>query len=128
MSKVQLLPGTAGTYSFFCPGCGTWHTVHTKNEGFEHPVWGVNGDIDKPTFSPSLLTVHYMGMVPADENKSHYKGQRELRCHSFIRNGRIEYLQDCDHGLAGQTVEMVDLPLECPQKPFDHGKESDNTD
>lgn len=27
-------------------------------------------------------------------------------CHSFVRDGRIEFLSDCTHALAGQTVEL----------------------
>ena len=27
-------------------------------------------------------------------------------CHSFVRDGRIEFLSDCTHELAGQTVEL----------------------
>lgn len=96
MPKVKLLPGTAGTYYFYCPGCKTEHTIHTKDEGFSHPIWGFNGDVNKPTFTPSLLSIHY-------------SPEGEKRCHSFIRDGKIEYLQDCDHALAGKTVEMEDM-------------------
>jgi hypothetical protein len=32
------------------------------------------------------------------------------RCHSFVRNGRIEFLGDCTHALASQTVDLPDLP------------------
>ena len=53
--KVQLLPGTAGVYAFYCPGCGKKHTVFTKDEGFKHPIWGFNGDMDKPTFTPLCM-------------------------------------------------------------------------
>jgi len=49
--------------------------------------------MDKPTFAPSLLC---NGHDPA------------LRCHSFVRDGRIEFLPDCQHALAGQTVELPD--------------------
>ena len=31
------------------------------------------------------------------------------RCHSFVREGRIEFLSDCTHALAGQTVELPDF-------------------
>lgn len=30
-------------------------------------------------------------------------------CHSFIRDGRIEFLSDCTHALAGQTVDLPDI-------------------
>jgi hypothetical protein len=29
-------------------------------------------------------------------------------CHSFIIDGRIQFLGDCDHELASQTVEIPD--------------------
>lgn len=33
----------------------------------------------------------------------------EKRCHSWVTEGRIEFLADCTHSMAGQTV---DLPAE----------------
>jgi hypothetical protein len=30
-------------------------------------------------------------------------------CHSFVRDGRIEFLSDCTHSLAGQTVELPEI-------------------
>jgi hypothetical protein len=29
-------------------------------------------------------------------------------CHSFVTNGKIQFLADCTHKLAGQTVELPD--------------------
>lgn len=73
---------------FYCPGCKQYHAfVVDRNM---HPVWTWNGDMEKPTFSPSLL-VH---------------GATDKRCHSFVRDGKIEFLSDCFHELRGQTVEM----------------------
>jgi len=75
-------------YWFWCPGCKGYHAYTTK-----HPTasgWTFNGDVDKPTFSPSLL-VH--GKDP------------EKRCHLFMKGGMIQFLGDCYHELAGQTVE-----------------------
>lgn len=76
-------------YLFYCPGCKENHPfeVNAVNNG-----WTWNGSMDKPTFSPSLL-------VNAD-------GPR--RCHSFVREGKIEFLGDCQHSLAGKTVELPD--------------------
>lgn len=96
MPKVQLLPGTAGVFSFYCPGCGKPHTVFTKDEGFPHPVWSFNGDLEHPTFNPSVAVTN---TTP----------EGEKMCHSFIRNGVIEYLSDCDHALAGKLVEMEEV-------------------
>ena len=30
----------------------------------------------------------------------------ETVCHSFVNNGRIQFLLDCTHHLAGQTVNL----------------------
>lgn len=27
-------------------------------------------------------------------------------CHSFVRDGQIEFLSDCTHALAGKTVSL----------------------
>lgn len=75
-------------YLFDCPGCGFGHVF---DEG-----WSFNGDFEKPTFSPSLL------IDPANN-----PGLK--RCHLFVRDGKILFLSDCQHDLAGQTVEMEDF-------------------
>jgi hypothetical protein len=38
-------------------------------------------------------------------------GAIEVRCHSFVRAGMIEFLSDCTHELAGKTVPIPDLGL-----------------
>lgn len=73
-----------GHFIFWCPGC---QCVHGINAG-----WSFNGDVVKPTVSPSLLS----------------RGQ--ILCHLFIRDGKLEYLSDSQHEFAGQTIEMVELP------------------
>lgn len=87
-----------GRLAFECPGCGgDLHAVNVPVEGQPRPAqcWTWNGDFEKPTLAPSVLCT--WGNPLGSE-----------RCHSFIREGRIEYLSDCTHGLAGQTV---DLPI-----------------
>lgn len=81
---------------FFCPGCKYYHhfVIERHSPG---PVWSWNGDRDKPTFSPSL------GVNMA---------MPEFRCHLFMRGGKIEYLQDSFHGLAGTKVDMVEFDAE----------------
>ena len=70
-----------GQFMFWCPACECAHGI---NRG-----WTFDGDMVTPTISPSLLS------------------RGEKQCHIFIRAGRIEYLGDCDHALAGTTVDMV---------------------
>lgn len=62
------------------------------------PGWDFNGDFERPTFSPSMLARCTLG----PEKRPHV-------CHSFVRDGRIEYLSDCTHAMAGQTVELPEV-------------------
>lgn len=78
--------GTANaTAVFHCPGCRYDHP-------FDLTRWTWNGDMRKPTFTPSLLV---------------FKDIPEYRCHSFVTNGQIQFLDDCHHELRGKTVNMV---------------------
>jgi len=96
MSKlVHLGHDAKGTlYAFHCPGCECSHQVRvppdvTNTES--HPCWSWNGSMESPTFNPSIL-VYGSGDIP--------------RCHSFVRDGRIQYLDDCTHGFKGQTIDL----------------------
>jgi len=85
-----------GMYSFYCPGCKCEHYIAVSNNDCGFPVWQWNGDTTKPTISPSIK-VEYHG------------ADKDTVCHSFIRNGKIQYLNDCTHELTGKTVDMVDV-------------------
>lgn len=76
----------------WCPGCERLHPFRTRGPG---PVWTFDGNLDAPTFAPSMLV-----------NKHHPAS----RCHSFVRAGEIQFLGDCHHGLAGKTVPLPPLP------------------
>lgn len=95
-NKITKIPHTDSLYMFNCPGCGRLHAISavcgSESRG---NAWKWNGSVTAPTFEPSLL--------------SHWneKGIAQV-CHSFIRDGKIQFLSDCTHALAGQTVEMVD--------------------
>jgi hypothetical protein len=41
-------------------------------------------------------------------------GYRCLVCHSFVTEGRIEFLSDSTHELAGQTVPIPEWPYDDP--------------
>lgn len=86
-----------GGLMFWCPGCASAHQVRV-GEG-PGPRWGFNGDYDKPTFTPSVL-VSYNG-PDAGQN-----GAPPAICHSFVRDGQIQFLGDCTHGLSGQTMPL----------------------
>lgn len=90
-------------WSFFCPGCKCHHGISTIEPG---PVWNWNGSVDLPTFTPSLL----VRMGPrCDENGLAIPDSPKRVCHSFITDGRIQFLDDCTHELAGKTVDMEEV-------------------
>lgn len=97
-----------GGLMFWCPGCDGAHKV-SVGQG-SGPRWGYNNNPDAPTFTPSVL-VTYNGRDAGID------GAPPAICHSFVTDGRIQFLADCTHALAGQTV---DLPY------FDAGEETDN--
>lgn len=95
---------------FWCAGCNTHHAINPKG-------WTWNGDSERPTFSPSVLvrctvlTEEGLAMVDRHEHPADGKyPSRDTVCHSFVRDGQIQYLGDCTHALAGQTVPLEDLP------------------
>ena len=87
---------------FRCPGCGTDHFVSVGPRSYWQQRWKFNGDYNKPTIHPSVLvTVD----VPPDVKLT----PNVRRCHSFITDGRIQFLSDSTHPLAGQTVDLPDF-------------------
>lgn len=103
MSKIRLVKD--GIYVFKCPGCGHGHQVHTgPGEG---PKWSFNNNIENPTFSPSLLVTWNEPSDDPDKFDDPNFDKKNV-CHSFITNGHIQFLSDCTHNLAGQTVELPD--------------------
>jgi hypothetical protein len=74
-----------------CPGCGFDHEVVIDGSR----GWTWNGDFDRPTIKPSILVRWDFGE----------KREKKV-CHSFVTDGRIKFLGDCTHGMAGQTVDL----------------------
>ncbi len=92
-------PHEAG-YMFKCLGCDDSHSIRTEGPGSN---WQCTGGVDSPTVSPSILVREYND--PIDDKKV------TSTCHSFIADGRIQYLSDCSHKLAGQTIDLPDFDI-----------------
>lgn len=79
------------------PGCEYGHSFRVRKAANDSrprvPVWEWNGDYEKPTFTPSLLVNSF---------------DPKTRCHLYVRDGVIEFLTDCWHGLAGTKAPMED--------------------
>jgi len=79
-----------GMFLFDCPACKFPHGF-TVGPG----KWTWNGNREKPSVSPSLRVTNSTGLV----------------CHSFVYQGRIEFLSDCTHALKGTMVDLPDCSL-----------------
>ncbi len=95
-TKMRRIGG--GRVAFWCPGCDSAHQIRVEGAA---GGWEFDGNADAPTFSPSILV-----------NGGRVNGRfvSEAVCHSFVRAGQIEFLGDCTHAFAGQTVALPDWP------------------
>ena len=107
-----------GKVGFWCPGCNHMHVVGISTGVCD---WGFNGNYDRPTFTPSVKVTGRdftaAGRAAYEEwcARGHPKlpsgtsppfESRATCCHSFVRDGQIQFLGDCTHALAGKTVPL----------------------
>jgi len=62
------------------------------------PCWSWNGDVEKPTLKPSIRT----------------KGggtKNSIVCHSFVNDGKVQFLGDCTHEFANKTVDLLEVDI-----------------
>jgi hypothetical protein len=74
-----------------------------------HPLpdgWTFNGDVERPTFTPSFKHEWDQGPLDPRRKPGHHI------CHYVVTDGRVAYCGDCTHALAGQTIDMPPLPEE----------------
>jgi hypothetical protein len=103
--------GTNGTAPgrwilFRCPGCDDVHGITVENPS----GWSWNGDLEHPTFDPSVKVMPHKTLIDDTLEGEALTAPANVTttplCHSFVRDGRIEYLGDCTHALAGRTVDL----------------------
>lgn len=130
MSEIKTIgrflgQGIDGAVWFFCPGCNGPHSIKVNSPNTPGPNWSYNGNPDSPTFTPSVLArttgaPDGRSVMTDEEAREHDAICREMGlealfasrfgkvCHSFVTDGRIQYLGDCTHNLANQTVDLPD--------------------
>lgn len=91
----------------WCPACDMAHRISLGPGG-----WTWDRNLDRPTISPSIRVdgIQWAEGKHFHKPRHHVEAGQPTVCHSFIRAGRWQYLGDCTHDLAGQTVDMVPLP------------------
>ena len=103
------IPPTLHGYTFWCPGCKDMHAFATNKDTvgqYSRARWEFNGDMGKPTFSPSL------GIRDWDDTTGEMRPG--FRCHLFLTDGVIRFLGDCRHELAGESVPLGVHPANDP--------------
>lgn len=104
-----------GRLMFHCPGCDEPHMIRVGDG--TGPGWTYNDNPAAPTFTPSVL-VRSGHHVPGHTGECWCTWESEdgeksgfgcYVCHSFVTDGRIQFLGDCTHALAGQTVDLPPL-------------------
>lgn len=95
---------------FWCPGCDHVHGIVVDTPS----SWTWNGDLERPTFDPSVLVHPHKTFLNHDLEGDALVAPENVTttplCHSFVRDGRIEFLGDSTHALAGQTVDLPPWP------------------
>jgi len=82
----------------FCPACKHTHpvTLTAPNLDDDTPIWSLSGTPEMPTLSPSVK------IVCADV----------VLCHFILTDGVMRFQSDFEHDLAGQWVDLPDIPAE----------------
>jgi hypothetical protein len=98
-----------GRIAFWCPGCNEAHAVPINRP------WRWNGDRERPTLTPSMLLTSghfnpgHKGECWCTYNAKHADNPAPFkcgRCHTFLTDGRIQFLSDCTHDYAGKTLDL----------------------
>lgn len=123
MLSSKLRNAEGGSIIYWCQGCESSHRIQVGDG--PGPRWGWNGNAELPTFTPSVLVTgrDFTEKGEADFEAWHAAGcpdrngepfeSVDVRCHTFITGGQVQFLSDCTHALAGQTLPLPDLPEGC---------------
>lgn len=90
--KLRLV--TNGVFRHWCPGCLKVHDIEIFNEN--NSRWTFNGNIDYPTFRPSVKIIIDNQMV----------------CHYNLVEGIVHYFGDSNHSLAWKSIHLPVIPEE----------------
>lgn len=97
--KARRVNGSMTHWAYYCPGCRHAHVLPVGVTG--GPNWTFNGSVDTPTFHPSIR-VSVGGYGSAQQERT--------LCHNWVRDGRIEFLDDSTgHALRGWH-DLPDFP------------------
>lgn len=109
MQVSSIMRRGTGRYYHWCPACET-----------EHPLpdsWEFNGDVSKPTFSPSFAqTFTPQKVIDEYFDKGGSPRSKQVLCHYFVKDGNLQFLPDSWHGRS----DIVAMPALPEPKGFAH--------
>jgi hypothetical protein len=95
-------------HSHWCPGCLEMHVIPDS--------WQFDGNLDRPTFAPSVTLSGKRRVFDANGRwtgewiRDEAGNPIDYVCHYFLREGQLQFQNDCTHALRNQTVPLPDLP------------------
>lgn len=94
-------------------GCKEPHGLRTKapvtmSGGEPICIWEFNGNIEAPTFTPSLR-------YKRSKNDGSGRGPA---CHFNVTKGKVQYHNDCEHELKDSTIDMPKIADYLPPDYF----------
>lgn len=107
MKVSAVLRKTQNGFAHWCPACKQLHIFTTEGRNHCGAAWGFDGNVEAPTFTPSMHCSWGGTKDPDDGTEI----PREV-CHYFLHGGMIQFLGDCTHAMAGMTVPLPPLPPE----------------
>jgi hypothetical protein len=98
---------------FWCPGCRCPHFLPLEvlewpsEQPYDGPLWRWNGDVNAPTFTPSVKCGHDRWVDPEDPATVI---EARTTCHSLVAGGRIQFLDDSSGHLLRGTHDLPEFP------------------
>ena len=109
--RLETEKGEESGYAFWCPACKQPHRFTIVSPITGRPKWTFDGNLESPSFSPSLLYYTPQGKV-GDDGKWKETG-RKTNCHLHVKRGQIQYCGDFPHEYKGNTVALQEWPEGC---------------
>jgi hypothetical protein len=97
-----------GAYFHWCPACEEMHILPDS--------WHFNGDLNRPTFSPSFkhegskIIYDAQGKWTGEWVRDAAGNTVPFICHYILTDGILNYCGDCSHDSAGKNIPLPDLP------------------
>jgi hypothetical protein len=94
--RTKLIDKERGHYWIHCPACNHKHVFAVGTPFGNDAQWSFNGDLEKPSFGPSMLI------------RWPEQGKNKV-CHFFVTDGMIKFQGDCTHQFRSKTLPLPPL-------------------